>query len=309
MSSSPFALPGAVLLRPSLDEGVHLLAVGPGASGAPPASTPCPIPRCPDASLIGPRCCDLQAHLRPVRRASASRLRPLDHRTAANTDKPPPAKAGISGGFRPCSLAFAVSNLSGRLDSNQRPPGPQPGALPDCATPRGLLDSTDYTKIAGRPVTMGTYVRHALLSNRPRPADVVESSSRPLILPGVGERVGSGQLLPHVQGGLQTGALCSEPRALRRERRAPKQVLIAERTAYLIELFRERPCVDCGETEPLVLEFDHLGHKNFSIAAGLRNRNWQSVLDEIASNVVRANCHRRRTAHRAGFARAAVAQR
>ena len=29
-----------------------------------------------------------------------------------------------------------VASPSGRLDSNQRPPGPKPGALPDCATPR-----------------------------------------------------------------------------------------------------------------------------------------------------------------------------
>ena len=28
--------------------------------------------------------------------------------------------------------------VSGRQDLNLRPPGPQPGALPDCATPRGL---------------------------------------------------------------------------------------------------------------------------------------------------------------------------
>jgi hypothetical protein len=89
-----------------------------------------------------------------------------------------------------------------------------------------------------------------------------------------------------------------------------KQALIAERTAYLIEFFRERPCVDCGETDPLVLEFDHLGRKNFNIATGLRNRNWQAVLDEIATcDVVCANCHRRRTSLRAGFARAVVAQR
>jgi hypothetical protein len=89
-----------------------------------------------------------------------------------------------------------------------------------------------------------------------------------------------------------------------------KQAAITERTAYLIEFFRTRPCADCGQTDPLVLEFDHLGPKNFNIAAGLRDRNWQAVLDEIAiCDVVCANCHRRRTALRAGFARAVVAQR
>jgi hypothetical protein len=30
-----------------------------------------------------------------------------------------------------------TTNVSGRQDLNLRPPGPQPGALPDCATPRG----------------------------------------------------------------------------------------------------------------------------------------------------------------------------
>ena len=29
-----------------------------------------------------------------------------------------------------------VTKWSGREDSNLRPPGPKPGALPDCATPR-----------------------------------------------------------------------------------------------------------------------------------------------------------------------------
>jgi hypothetical protein len=89
-----------------------------------------------------------------------------------------------------------------------------------------------------------------------------------------------------------------------------KQLLIAERTAHLIALFGERPCADCGETDPLVLEFDHLGVKNFNIAAGLRNHSWQAVLAEIdRCEVVCANCHRRRTALRGGFARAVVAQR
>jgi hypothetical protein len=32
-----------------------------------------------------------------------------------------------------------LSNLSGRQDSNLRPPGPKPGTLPDCATPRTIF--------------------------------------------------------------------------------------------------------------------------------------------------------------------------
>jgi hypothetical protein len=42
----------------------------------------------------------------------------------------------------------------------------------------------------------------------------------------------------------------------------------------------------------------------------LRDRNWDDVLAEMAKcDVVCANCHRRRTARRGGFLRAAVAQR
>ena len=87
------------------------------------------------------------------------------------------------------------------------------------------------------------------------------------------------------------------------------RALLLERTEFLVDFLRGHPCVDCGESDPVVLEFDHLSEKKFSIAQGVRNRNWQSVLDEMAKcDVVCANCHRRRTAHRGGFLRAAVAQ-
>jgi hypothetical protein len=77
-----------------------------------------------------------------------------------------------------------------------------------------------------------------------------------------------------------------------------------ERTRWLIEFFRGNPCVDCGESDPVVLEFDHLGEKSFDVGQGLADRNWQSVLDEIAKcQVVCANCHRRRTAKRRGAMR------
>lgn len=91
--------------------------------------------------------------------------------------------------------------------------------------------------------------------------------------------------------------------------RRRKKALVAERLVYLMAYLAEHPCVDCGEGDPIVLEFDHLRDKEFCIGKGFWDRSWQSVLDEIAKcEVVCANCHRRRTARRGGFARAAVAQ-
>jgi hypothetical protein len=83
-----------------------------------------------------------------------------------------------------------------------------------------------------------------------------------------------------------------------------KQALRLERTRYLIEYFKAHPCVDCGETDPVVLEFDHLRDKSFEITAKLITYRWQRILDEIEKcEVVCANCHRRRTAERRGALR------
>lgn len=88
--------------------------------------------------------------------------------------------------------------------------------------------------------------------------------------------------------------------ALRRRNRV-------ERTRYLIEFFQAHPCADCGETDPVVLEFDHLEDKSFEISQQFAERGWQSILDEIAKcDVVCSNCHRRRTAERAGALRYAL---
>lgn len=56
------------------------------------------------------------------------------------------------------------------------------------------------------------------------------------------------------------------------------------------------PCVDCGETDIIVLEFDHIkGNKEFCISTKYRCRSWKRLLKEIDKCEVRcANCHRKR---------------
>ncbi len=195
--------------------------------------------------------------------------------------------------------------LSGRQDLNLRPPGPQPGALPDCATPRGrsILRPIDRTL----PSDM-----HGNICSMPIRSNATRRCGRCLQSKAVDEfawhRKAKGQRDNYCRP--CRAAYKQEHYAAHRERYVAnasrrKRALIAERTAYLIEFFRERPCVDCGEADPLVLEFDHVGQKNFSISVGIRGHKWQSVLDEIERcEVVCANCHRRRTAIRAGFVRA-----
>src|SRR5690348_6781481 len=57
-----------------------------------------------------------------------------------------------------------------------------------------------------------------------------------------------------------------------------KKALVEERFIFLVAYFRDHPCADCGETDPIVLEFDHLRDKKFAISKGLQERNWPDVL-------------------------------
>jgi hypothetical protein len=71
-----------------------------------------------------------------------------------------------------------------------------------------------------------------------------------------------------------------------------------EARALLAKYLLAHPCVDCGEMDPVILEFDHLGPKrgNVSFLAG-GGLSAKALLREIATcEVVCANCHRQRTA-------------
>jgi hypothetical protein len=67
---------------------------------------------------------------------------------------------------------------------------------------------------------------------------------------------------------------------------------------YIIEYLRTHACVDCGESDPVVLDFDHIGHKETEVSNVSRCAFSLSRLKlEISHCEVRcARCHRRRTA-------------
>lgn len=73
----------------------------------------------------------------------------------------------------------------------------------------------------------------------------------------------------------------------------------------MYEYLLAHPCVDCGETDPIVLDADHVrGKKHFNISAMLQGYAWSAVLEELEKCEMRcANCHRRKTAKEFGYDR------
>ena len=76
-----------------------------------------------------------------------------------------------------------------------------------------------------------------------------------------------------------------------------------ENRARLWKYLKEHPCIDCGETDPVVLEFDHVrGKKQANLAQLVREVSWERVSTEILKCEVRCrNCHQKRTAKQFGY--------
>jgi hypothetical protein len=88
----------------------------------------------------------------------------------------------------------------------------------------------------------------------------------------------------------------------------------ADRTRYrlrnrkvVLDFLRSHPCIDCGETDLNVLDFDHVESQNKREEISLLSRRGRGLAElqlEMSRCVVRcANCHRRRTARQFGWAK------
>lgn len=86
-----------------------------------------------------------------------------------------------------------------------------------------------------------------------------------------------------------------------KQTRAEQRILCRARSqTFICEYLSNHPCVDCGESDIVVLEFDHLQDKEFAISQKI-DCGISTIMKEIAKCEVRcANCHRKKTAERIG---------
>ena len=76
------------------------------------------------------------------------------------------------------------------------------------------------------------------------------------------------------------------------------------RAEYVYSYLTNNHCIDCDESDPVVLEFDHQTNKDFHVSE-MMNYSIRRIDEEISKCVVRcANCHRRKTAIELGWFRA-----
>lgn len=78
-----------------------------------------------------------------------------------------------------------------------------------------------------------------------------------------------------------------------------RRISLCERNRRsILDYLRCHPCLDCGEPDPVVLEFDHVGQKHRDLSTMVSHGySWRRIRQEIARCEVRcANCHRRKTA-------------
>ncbi len=86
--------------------------------------------------------------------------------------------------------------------------------------------------------------------------------------------------------------------------RINRERAIAEARRFVWDYLSTHPCVHCGESNPVVLEFDHIrGKKRMHVSEMVRRgHGLESIAEELAKcQVLCANCHRIKTSNERGW--------
>lgn len=79
--------------------------------------------------------------------------------------------------------------------------------------------------------------------------------------------------------------------------RADRKKHVQDKKQQIFAYLCERECVECGENDPLVLEFDHLREKKADISELIQSGcSWTFLRKELDKcQVLCSNCHKRKT--------------
>lgn len=87
----------------------------------------------------------------------------------------------------------------------------------------------------------------------------------------------------------------------RQKRRDDQEAKRIETRKYVYDYLSTHPCVDCGEDNWVVLEFDHVRGEKWRNVSDIMTKPLSVVMEEIAKcESVCANCHKIRTYRRSG---------
>ncbi len=98
----------------------------------------------------------------------------------------------------------------------------------------------------------------------------------------------------------------SDPMSRQRKLDSAKAYQLGQRRDYqtrILKRLKTDGCKDCGEKDPVVLDFDHMRDKTAGVSRMVRQHaSWEDIEAEIAKCEVRcSNCHRRKTAKERGY--------
>ena len=116
--------------------------------------------------------------------------------------------------------------------------------------------------------------------------------------------------LPLVPAVIHEGLVQEKPQEADRSGLCATRSRSKESRTEIRDYIADHPCVDCGESDADVLDFDHLRNKRANVSRLVHTAvSWDLIVAEISKCEVRcANCHRRRTANLGGYYRAVDAR-